>query len=297
MVKTIQKKILIMSICLVGVFFGCGNGDDTPDVSGTINSVSAKGIVADALVMSRLASAGASAGYFTEHDPDLSSCDTGNTIVVANNSDILSLIYNACKTGAVTWDGRIEMSAETKWPYNVEFGDTSNSLRISQSEPTITFPYLDSGQLLTLKGDMQVRDSANGYQYLMQDLNIYYNTCDMELLNAELYIGYINQGQDQEVLFQGEVRSNLVPDIECHTTRRFIAQEQSYPYEGTMLVTALDDGSNVFVVANADASTVNLRIDTDNNSIIDSETSTTWEDLKNSADPYLQDLFEFFWKN
>lgn len=297
MEKTVRKKLLIISICLAGFFIGCGNKDDPPDVSGTINSESAEGMVADALVMSRLASAGASAGYFTEHDPDLNSCDTGSTTIVANNSDILSLIYNACKTGAVTWDGRIEMSADTMWPYNVEFGDTADSLRISQSEPTIRFPYLDSDQLLTLKGDMQVRDSPNGYQYLMQDLNIYYNTCVMKLLDAELYIGYTNQGQVQEVLFQGEIQSNLIADIECRTTIRFVAQEQSYPSEGVMLVTALDDGSNVFVVASADASTVNLRIDTDNNSVIDSEISTTWEDLKIRADPYLQDLFEFFWKN
>lgn len=292
------RSLLVIVAVWTGFCIGCGgSGNDPSKVEGTINSVSAEGIAADALAMSRVGSIGARAGYFTEHDPALSSCSSGQVSTITNNMETLSLIYDACMIGAVTWDGRIVMSSNSSaWPYEIDFGDAANSLMISQSEPTLAFPYLDIGQVLTLKGDMQVYDHAEGYEYLMQGLNVYYNTCYVGVLNADLYIGYDEQTQAREVIFSGQIYSNLIPDIECFTTRRFVAEEQNYPSDGAMLITALDDGSNVFVIANTDASTVTLRIDTDNDSLTDNEILTTWNSLKNNVDPSLQELFEFFWR-
>jgi hypothetical protein len=296
MKNPISPLVIIAAICLASFLISCDVFEiDSPD-TGIINSDSAKSVVADALVMSRLAYAGASAGYFTDHHPDLSSCSTGQVTILANDADALELIYGACRMGAVTWDGRIAMlSDENDSPYEIVFGDGTNRLRISQSKPTLTFPYIDNGEILTLIGDMKVYQHAKAHDYLMQDFNVFYNTCDVRILDGDLYIGYDDPAGVQEFIFSGEVYSNLLPDIECQTMRPFLAGDQSYPYSGVMLVTALDDGSNVFVIADSDASTVTLRIDSDNNSAIDTEIATTWNGLKNSADVSLQELFDYFW--
>ena len=301
MENPIKPLSIYVVICVVGLCIccGCGGGGSDPPLKeeGIINSVSAEAIVANALAMSQMASAGATAGFLYPHYDNVDRCISGRVTEIVYDSEYLNLIYDACMMDFITWDGQIIISlAKNDWTYDVTFGDTANSFRISQSQTTIYFPYLNTGERITLKGDMTIYDHADGYECLIQDLYLYHNTCDMQFLDADLYIGHYDQTQTQEVIFHGEIHSNLLPGVECYTTRRFVAEEQNYPSDGVILVTALDDGSNVFAIANPDASTVTLRIDTDNNSMIDSEIFTTWNSLKNNVDASLQEQFEFFWK-
>lgn len=295
-------KIVVMSsllslglITIIGSGGGSddsgGSGNGTPQL-GIINSVSAEGIVADVLGMSRMAFAGVSTGYLLQHPP-VGGCSPAQNPINPIDMDTIRVSYDTCRSAKDTRDGSMVMSSnKITLPFKLTFGDAANSFRYSQSEITNEFYYLATDELLTLKGDMQIWDHANGWEYVMKNLTVYYNTCLVRIMDADSYTTY----DYREFLFHGEIYSNLLPDMECRTTRRFVAATQSYPSDGVMLITALADGSNVFVIANADASTVTLKIDSDNNSLFDKEILTTWSNLKNTVDSSLNDLFDHFWK-